>query len=50
MDLDARLVEAWTPGDDKPAIIDGALSWHPAGAVDGLTVDLPAYFKEVFSE
>ena len=50
VDLDARLVEAWTPGDDKPAIIDGALSWHQAGAVDELTVDLPAYFKEVFSE
>ena len=50
VDVDARLVEVWTPGDEKPAIIDGALSWHPAGAVEALTVDLPAYFKDVFAE
>ena len=47
VDLDARLVEVWTPDDQKPAIVDGLLPWNPPGASAPLTVDLPAYFSEV---
>ena len=50
VDIDARLVEVWAPGDDKPAIIDGALAWNPTGAAEALIVDLPAFFRGLQAE
>lgn len=29
VDLDARLVERWRPGDERPEILDRALDWRP---------------------
>ena len=31
VDLDARLFERWTPGDERPEVITETLVWHPAG-------------------
>jgi Uma2 family endonuclease len=50
VDLDARLIERWRPGDERPEILDGTLTWQPAGADAPLTVDLPAFFREVCDE
>lgn len=47
VDLDARLIERWRPGDQRPEILDGTLTWQPAGADAPLTTDLPAFFREV---
>jgi len=47
VDLDARHIERWRPGDDRPAILDARLEWRPAGAGAPLTLDLHAYFREV---
>ena len=47
VDLDARLVERWRPGDERPEILSESLSWHPATAAEPLVLDLPALFAEV---
>ena len=49
-DLDARLVERWTPASDRPEMITGTLTWHPAGASEALTIDLDAVFAESVGE
>lgn len=49
VDLDARLVEHWTPTHDRPEVITETLSWHPPGATTAFTLDLPAFFDSVFS-
>ena len=39
VDLDARLIERWRPGDVRPEILDGVLDWTlPDGAQDQLNV------------
>jgi Uma2 family endonuclease len=50
VDLDARLIERWRAGDERPEILDGTLTWQPAGADSPLTADLPAFFREVCDE
>ena len=50
VDLEARLIERWRPGDERPEILDGALTWQPAGADAPLTVNLPAFFRELWDE
>lgn len=47
VDLDARVIERWTHGDDRPTVHDSRLEWTPAGAGATLTVDLPALFGRV---
>jgi Uma2 family endonuclease len=50
VDLDARLVEVWRPSDERPRMIDDQLAWQPDPALAPLTIDLPAYFREVWSD
>ena len=50
VDLDARIVERWKPGDERPEVLDDVLTWQPAGATDALRLDLPTYFREVWDE
>lgn len=50
VDLDARLVEVWTPDADRPRIEDASLSWQPDPAAPSLAIDLPAYFRRVWGE
>lgn len=49
VDLDARLIERWTPSDDRPELLAETLSWHPAGATTAFTLDLPRFFESVFA-
>ena len=50
VDLDARVVERWQTGDERPAMLAEALRWQPAGATEPLVVDLPAFFAQVLDE
>ena len=50
VDLDARIVERWTPADERPEVLALGLDWHPEGAQEPLTLDLLAYFARVLGE
>lgn len=50
VDVDARLVERWRPGDERPEILTDALTWQPDVAREPLSVDLRAYFTQVLGE
>ncbi len=47
VDLDARLVERWRPGDPRPEILRDALTWLPPGAAQPLALDLRGFFEQV---
>ena len=47
IDLDARMVEVWTPGRATPSVTRGMLRWSPASAQSELVIDLPAFFDDV---
>jgi Uma2 family endonuclease len=46
VDIDARLVERWRPGDERPEILAESLVWRPGAAAEPLTLELPALFAE----
>ena len=50
VDLDARTIERWRPGDERPEILDQSLVWSPKGAAHSLEIDLPALFKSIWPE
>lgn len=43
VDLDARLIERWRPGDERPEILDARLVWQ-VGELPEATIDIPALF------
>ena len=44
VDLDARLIERWRPGDERPEIVDERMQWElPGGAKGGFEV------REIFA-
>lgn len=47
VDLDARLVEVWTPDADRPVIAAEQLTWRPVPDAEPLVIDLGGYFGEV---
>jgi Uma2 family endonuclease len=47
VDLDARAVERWRPGDARPEVLDEVLIWQPNPAVPPLSILLPELFDEV---
>ena len=50
VDLDARLVERWRPGDERPEVATERLEWQPEPHVPPLALDLVALFREVHAE
>jgi Uma2 family endonuclease len=48
VDLDRRAVECWRPNDQRAEVREERLTWHPKGAAEALTIDLPRYFFEVW--
>lgn len=50
VDVDARVVERWRPGDERPEVIDEVLTWQPDPALPALEIDLAGYFREVAGE
>ncbi len=45
VDIDARLIERWRQGDDRPAIVDGELVWGLSSGPSG-TVTVAALFAD----
>jgi Uma2 family endonuclease len=50
VDPDARLVERWRPGDERPEVCGTTLRWTPAGARAPLEIDLVTFFAVVAGE
>ena len=48
VDLDARLVERWTPNDSRPEIITDTLTWQPVGASTAFSLPLVDFFSSIF--
>ena len=44
VDPDARLVECWTPDDERPAMISETLTWRPSENAPPLNIELPEFF------
>lgn len=44
VDGDARLVECWRPGDQRPAVTADILTWRPKEDVPPLEINLPEFF------
>lgn len=52
VDVDARLIERWTPQDERPEIIgeDGTLAWMPPGAKMPFRLALGPFFESIVAE
>lgn len=50
VDIDARLVERWRPGDSQPEVLTHTLTWHPRPGVSPLHLDLMDFFRTVRRE
>jgi Uma2 family endonuclease len=46
VDIDARLVERWRPGDERPEVVHGTLAWSLSPGASG-SLDLPALFEHL---
>ncbi len=49
VDLDARIVERWTPADERPEILDRTLGWSLPGGASG-EIDLSAFFRRIHGD
>jgi Uma2 family endonuclease len=47
VDLDARVLERWRPGEERPEILAERFEWQPPNAAATLVIDLEQYFAEV---
>lgn len=47
VDLDARLVDRWRPGDTRAEAVADTLIWQPDAVAGELTIDLPGLFDEL---
>jgi Uma2 family endonuclease len=47
VDVEARLVERWRPGDARPEIVTDALAWQPDPAHAPLVINLPPLFAAI---
>ena len=50
VDVDARLVERWTPDAERPEVLTGTLTWQPVYTVEPCVLDLDALFAEALGE
>jgi Uma2 family endonuclease len=50
VDLDARLLEVWRLGDDRPEVLTDQVRWRPPAEFLALEIDLTALFTEVLDE
>ena len=50
VDTDAQMFERWLKDRSTPIVTRGALTWHPAGALNALRIDIPAFFARVIAK
>ncbi len=44
LDAESEMIERWQPHDQRPAMIADRIVWHPEGATEPFTLDLPPFF------
>ena len=49
VDLDARIVERWTPDRETPRVESGRFEWKPAGTTSALIVQTRGLFERIWS-
>jgi Uma2 family endonuclease len=49
VDLDDRVIERWTPGDEIPERLEHRISWQPSDAHPPLDIELRGYFAAVLN-
>jgi Uma2 family endonuclease len=47
VDFEARLIERWRPGDERPEICRDTLEWQPVTTVPPLQLDVAALFADL---
>ncbi|CAN5363507.1 hypothetical protein BH09GEM1_BH09GEM1_31180 [soil metagenome] len=50
VDPDARLIERWRAGDDRPEISTTRFAWQPPADVPAFALDIEAFFADVYRE
>lgn len=50
VDGDGETFEVWRPDDERPAVLDERLEWHPAGANEPFVLSVREFFAEVSDE
>ncbi len=50
VDLEARVIERWRPGDERPEILAETITWLCEAGVAPLVIDLAEFFAEVLDE
>jgi Uma2 family endonuclease len=50
VDGEAEAFEIWRPGDERAALIDGRLEWHPAGSPVAFELDVRRFFTSIKDE
>jgi Uma2 family endonuclease len=50
VDVDARLIERWRPGDQRPEIVSDRLVWRPAAADHDFELDVASFFSRVLDQ
>lgn len=50
VDVDARVIERWRRGNDRPEMLTATLEWTPEGATRPFTLDLPSLFASAWRE
>ena len=50
VDVDARLVERWRPGDERPEIVSEVLRWEPEAGGGAMELELEGWFAGVMEE
>jgi Uma2 family endonuclease len=50
VDVDARLMERWRTTDTRPEILTDQITWAPPGATAPFVLELPGFFRKVWSE
>ena len=48
VDLDARLIERWHAGDERPEIVTDQMIWKPDGATADFKLDVSAFFRRIW--
>jgi Uma2 family endonuclease len=49
IDLDARIIERWQPGEKRPEILSDRIEWVAPGATEPVLIELEGFFDEVSS-
>ena len=49
VDLDARVIERWRPGDERPEVLADRLRWSPGGGLS-VEIDVEGFFARLWQD